>query len=87
VLNEYLKLHIYQMRSSSLILGQPNTKYCVMKLCGGMAQIPLHAKFTAVIKSNGKMAQHAKPFNQKSIMYQQPSKKNHIKSSKRGFAR
>jgi len=46
VVNEYLKLHIYQMRSSSLILGQPNTKYCVIKLCGGMAQIPLHAKLT-----------------------------------------
>jgi len=31
--------------------------------------------FTAVINSNGKMAQHAKLINQKSIMYQQPSKK------------
>jgi len=49
VLNEYLKLDIYQMRPSSLIFGQPHTKYCVMKPSGGMAQIPLHAKCPFVI--------------------------------------
>ena len=34
------------MRPSTLIFGQPHTKDCVMKLSGGMAQIPLHAKFS-----------------------------------------
>jgi len=34
------------MRPSTLITGQPHTKDCVMKLSGGMAQIPLYAKFS-----------------------------------------
>jgi len=34
------------MRDSTLIFCQPHTKDCVMKLSGGMTQIPLHAKFS-----------------------------------------
>jgi len=45
--NRKLENDIYQMRAPTLIFGQPHTKDCVMKLSGGMAQIPLHAKFSA----------------------------------------